>query len=44
MLAELGVDYAQGYYVGKPAAVPRRRQLPVALASKRRKTRAADTV
>ncbi len=44
LLAELGVDYAQGYYVGKPAAVPRRRQLPVALASKRRQSRTADTV
>ena len=42
LLAELGVDYAQGYYVGKPVAVPRRRTLPVALASKRRKHRMAD--
>ena len=42
LLAELGVDYAQGYYVGKPVAVPRRRTLPVALASKRRRHRLAD--
>ena len=42
LLAELGVDFAQGYYVGKPVAVPRRRTLPVALASKRRKHRMAD--
>ena len=39
LLAELGVDYAQGYYVGKPAAAPRKRTLPVLLASKRRKNR-----
>lgn len=37
LLAELGVDYAQGYYVGKPSAVPRKRTLPVALSSKRRR-------
>jgi len=42
MLAELGVDYAQGFYVGKPAAVPRRRTLPVLLATKRRKLRLAE--
>lgn len=42
LLAELGVDYAQGYYVGKPAAVPRKRTLPVALSSKRRRNRMAD--
>ncbi len=42
LLAELGVDYAQGFYVGKPIAVPRHRTLPVALASKRRKHRVAD--
>ena len=39
LLAELGVDYAQGYYLGKPAAVPRKKTLPVLLASKRRKKR-----
>jgi len=43
LLAELGVDYAQGYYVGKPVAVPRHRTLPVSLASKRRRARLADT-
>ena len=42
LLAELGVDFAQGYYVGKPVAVPRPRTLPVALASKRRKHRMGD--
>ena len=41
LLAELGVDYAQGYYVGKPVALPRSRTLPVALASKRRSQRLA---
>ncbi|MCH8137159.1 MAG: EAL domain-containing protein, partial [Proteobacteria bacterium] len=39
LLAELGVDYAQGFYIGKPAAVPRRRTLPILLATKRRKQR-----
>ena len=42
LLAELGVDYAQGFYVGKPVAVPRPRTLPVSLASKRRRARTAD--
>ena len=42
LLAELGVDYAQGFYVGKPSAVPRKRTLPVVLASKRRKQRLAE--
>ena len=42
LLAELGVDYAQGFYVGKPVAVPRHRSLPVSLASKRRRARMAD--
>ena len=37
LLAELGVDFAQGYYVGKPVSVPRKRTLPVTLASKRRR-------
>ena len=41
LLGELGVDYAQGYYVGKPSAVPRKRTLPIALSSKRRRNRAA---
>jgi len=42
LLAELGVDYAQGFYVGKPAAVPRKKTLPVLLATKRRKQRLAN--
>lgn len=42
LLAELGVDYAQGYYIGKPAAVPRKRTLPVLLATKRRKQRRSN--
>lgn len=44
LLAELGVDYAQGFYVGKPAAAPRMRTLPVLLATKRRKRRLAEGV
>lgn len=37
MLGELGIDFAQGHYVGKAVAVPSRRPVPVSLASKRRK-------
>lgn len=43
LLAELGVDYAQGFYIGKPAAAPRKKTLPVVLASKRRKQRLANS-
>ena len=44
-VAELLLAYwkfAQGYYVGKPVAVPRKRTLPIALASKRRRQRSAS--
>lgn len=41
-LAELDVDFAQGYYVGKPSAVPRKRTLPILLAHKRRRRQAAE--
>jgi EAL domain-containing protein (putative c-di-GMP-specific phosphodiesterase class I) len=36
LLGELGIDYAQGHYVGKPMAAPSRKSVPVPLTSKRR--------
>ena len=35
MLGELGIQYAQGHYVGKPLAEPCTKAVPVALSSKR---------
>jgi diguanylate cyclase (GGDEF)-like protein len=35
LLAELGVDYAQGYYIGRPTATPTRRSMPVSIDSHR---------
>jgi EAL domain-containing protein (putative c-di-GMP-specific phosphodiesterase class I) len=40
LLAELGVDFAQGYYIGRPSAAPTRRSMPVSIDS-RRQPRAA---
>ncbi|MCI0517499.1 MAG: bifunctional diguanylate cyclase/phosphodiesterase, partial [Woeseiaceae bacterium] len=40
LLGELGVEYAQGYYVGRPTAVPTRRSTPVSLAVQRLTPRA----
>ena len=40
VLGELGVDYAQGYYLGKPSASITSAALPVPLAGARRKTAA----
>jgi diguanylate cyclase (GGDEF)-like protein len=31
LLGQLGIDYAQGFYVGRPAATPIRKRMPVAL-------------
>lgn len=42
MLAELGIDYAQGNYVGKPLANPSFKAVPVPLSAKRRSKRTAD--
>ncbi|MEQ9562653.1 MAG: EAL domain-containing protein, partial [Woeseiaceae bacterium] len=36
LLAELGVDLAQGYYIGRPTAAPTRRSMPVSIDSHRR--------
>lgn len=40
LLADLGIDYAQGNYVGKPLANPTRRDVPVPLSAGKRKKRA----
>lgn len=34
LLGELGIDYAQGYYIGRPASVPSNRTMPITLSSK----------
>ena len=36
LLGELGIDYAQGYYIGRPAATPSKRTMPIPLSSKNR--------
>jgi EAL domain-containing protein (putative c-di-GMP-specific phosphodiesterase class I) len=36
LLGELGIDYAQGYYIGRPAIAPSKRTMPVTLSSKSR--------
>ena len=41
VLHELGVDFAQGYYVGKPAVRPSRRTIPVPLKTGRRRIKKA---
>jgi EAL domain-containing protein (putative c-di-GMP-specific phosphodiesterase class I) len=40
LLAELGVDLAQGYYIGRPTAVPTHRSMPVSLDARRHVPRA----
>ena len=40
-LYDLGVDLAQGYYVGRPAARPSHRSIPVRIEPARRRTRKA---
>ena len=37
LLGELGVDYAQGYYVGRPTAKPVRKTMPIMINSRRRR-------
>lgn len=41
MLFELGVDFAQGYYTGRPAAKPSRRSIPVPLGTARSRAKKA---
>lgn len=35
LLGKLGIDYAQGFYIGRPSATPIRKDMPVSLASRR---------
>jgi Amt family ammonium transporter len=39
LLRELGIDYAQGFYIGRPTATPIRKSMPVTLPSKPRRER-----
>ena len=36
LLGELGVDFAQGYYIGRPEAEPTKKAIPIPLSSKKR--------
>ena len=36
LLGELGIDFAQGYYIGRPEAVPTIKAIPIPLSSKSR--------
>ena len=36
LLGDLGIDYAQGYYLGRPAITPSKRTMPATLSSKSR--------
>jgi len=40
LLGKLGVELAQGYYIGRPSAAPTRRSMPVAIDTHRRGPRA----
>jgi EAL domain-containing protein (putative c-di-GMP-specific phosphodiesterase class I) len=40
LLGNLGVELAQGYYIGRPSSVPTRRAVPIAIDSHRRGPRA----
>ena len=37
LLGELGIDYAQGYFIGRPEATPSKRAMPIPISSKSRK-------
>ena len=41
VLYELGVDYAQGFFVGKPTARPARRSIPTPIATARQRKKSA---
>ncbi len=36
LLGELGIDFAQGYYIGRPEAAPTKKAMPIPLSSKTR--------
>jgi EAL domain-containing protein (putative c-di-GMP-specific phosphodiesterase class I) len=42
LLGKLGVDYAQGYYIGRPTATPIRKWMPVPLKAHRRRRRTGN--
>lgn len=37
LLGELGIDYAQGYYIGRPTKVPVMKSMPIPIATKHRR-------
>ncbi len=37
LLGKLGIDFAQGYYIGRPEATPSIKTLPIPLSAKKRK-------
>jgi len=37
LLGKLGIDFAQGYYIGRPLVKPSTKSMPVTLSSKSRK-------
>lgn len=39
LLAELGIDLAQGYYIGRPTSVPTTKSMPIPINLKQRKAR-----
>ncbi len=39
LLDELGIDLAQGYYIGRPIAAPTRKSMPIPLDTRRRRNR-----
>jgi EAL domain-containing protein (putative c-di-GMP-specific phosphodiesterase class I) len=39
LLGDLGIDYAQGFYIGRPTATPIRKTMPVAIDARERKGR-----
>lgn len=41
LLGKLGIDYAQGFYIGRPSATPIRKDMPVPLATRRGRKRGA---
>ena len=34
VLAKLGIDYAQGYYIGRPTATPIKRSIPIPIGAR----------